>query len=291
MPEPFPADARLIHTEARPVKWTREADDAVAKVPFFVRKMVRRRVEEEAAASGSKVVTIEHVTACKKRFLGNMEEEVAGYRVESCFGPSGCPNRAVADDQLAQGLERILSGKDLKGFLKKKVRGPLKMHHEFQVTIADCPNACSRPQIADVGLIGACRPGVSDKPCSGCGACVEVCREGAIRIEGDVPLPSIDMDRCLSCGQCITACPTGTLEESERGYRILVGGKLGRHPRLAEELEGIFSKEEALHIVEKGCIDYYKAHCESGERFGEVISRKGAEDLLIYVKDSRERER
>ncbi|MDO8957596.1 MAG: hypothetical protein Q7W38_12220 [Deltaproteobacteria bacterium] len=31
------------------MKWNAEANEAISKVPFFVRKRVRRRVEEEAA--------------------------------------------------------------------------------------------------------------------------------------------------------------------------------------------------------------------------------------------------
>jgi dissimilatory sulfite reductase (desulfoviridin) alpha/beta subunit len=267
------------------MKWTKEAEEAVAKVPFFVRKRVGRRVEEEAAGSGSRIVTIEHVTTCKKRFLGNMEEEVQGCRVESCFGPTGCPNRAVKDDDLANKMEEILSRKDLKAFLKQKVSGPLKIHHEFQVTIADCPNACSRPQIADVGIIGVCLPATTEEPCSGCGACVDVCREGAISLGENGMTPDVDCDKCLSCGQCIAVCPTGTIGESKRGYRILVGGKLGRHPQLGKELAGIFTKEETLQVIE-ACIDYYMTHNRSGERFGEVVNRRGADELLIYVKDS-----
>jgi dissimilatory sulfite reductase (desulfoviridin) alpha/beta subunit len=42
--------------------------------------------------------------------------------------------------------------------LKKIVRGSLRIHHEFRISISDCPNACSRPQITDIGLIGACHP-------------------------------------------------------------------------------------------------------------------------------------
>ena len=38
------------------MKWTSEAEAAVKKAPFFVRKKVRARVENEAAAVGKKVV-------------------------------------------------------------------------------------------------------------------------------------------------------------------------------------------------------------------------------------------
>ena len=77
------------------MKWAREAEEAIARVPFFVRRRVRKRVEDEAERHHSREVTLEHVHACKQKFLKNMEDEVNGYQIETCFGPGGCPNRAI----------------------------------------------------------------------------------------------------------------------------------------------------------------------------------------------------
>jgi len=262
------------------MKWTEQAEQAVSRVPFFVRKRVKKRVEEEATSQGAREVRLEHVQACQRKFLNNMEDEVKGYQIEACFGPGGCPNRAAADDDLAQKLEEMFSRKNLKAFLKERVKGPLKMHHEFRLSIADCPNACSRPQIVDLGLIGARRPALSAEPCTQCGSCVEVCREGAILLpdDDDAVAPRIDPEKCLSCGQCLKVCPSGTLEEGARGYRILVGGKLGRHPQLAKELGGILAVDEALLRVER-CLNHYLKHNQEGERFGEILNRTGIEEL------------
>jgi dissimilatory sulfite reductase (desulfoviridin) alpha/beta subunit len=259
------------------MKWTKEADQAVSRVPFFVRKRVKRRVEDEAARCGSDRVTIEHVNACQKRFLNRMEEEVKGFQVETCFGPSGCPNRAVDSNGLPEELEKRLSQRKLKEFLKERVEGRLKMHHEFRISISDCPNACSRPQIVDVGLIGASRPEVTDEKCALCGECLEICRENAISLEQGTAL--IDDAACLSCGQCIRVCPTGTLKESAAGYRVLLGGKLGRHPRLATELPGIHSLEEIPGVLDQ-CLDHYQSHCQKGERFGEILEQTGWDTIL-----------
>jgi anaerobic sulfite reductase subunit C len=256
------------------MKWSQEAEEAVSRIPFFVRKRVKRRVEEEALRWGAKEVNIDHVRTCQKRFLNRMEDEVKGYAVETCFGPSGCPNRVVVGDQLAARLETFLAGKDLKSFLKKRVKGPLKIHHEFRLSVSDCPNACSRPQIADVGLIGACLPEITGEACSECGVCTASCRESAVVLLGGRPV--IDVSKCLFCVQCVRACPTGTLREGKSGYRILVGGKLGRHPRLATELPEIHSPEETLKIVDR-CIDVFQEQCVSGERFGEILERMGKE--------------
>ncbi|MEW5724476.1 MAG: 4Fe-4S dicluster domain-containing protein [Thermodesulfobacteriota bacterium] len=261
------------------MKWERPAEEAVARAPFFVRKKIRRRVEEEARRTGAEVVSLAHVRACQQRFLSRQDEEVRGFQVETCFGPSGCPNRAVGNDNLARRVEEILEGADLKSFLKEKVGGPLKFHHEFRVSISDCPNACSRPQIADVGLIGARRPKVLDEvDCSGCGACVETCQEGAVTLPEGAERPVLDSARCLACGQCLKACPTGTLAEDQAGYRVLVGGRLGRHPRLAQELPGIRSAEEALETIER-CLALYRAHNRKGERFADVLARTGPAGL------------
>ncbi len=260
------------------MKWTDEAEKAVSRVPFFVRKRVRKRVEEEAGRDGAPVVTLEHVETCRQRFLRNMDAEVKGYQIETCFGQSGCPNRAVPSDGLIEELERILARRNIRGFLKDRVKGSLKMHHEFRVSISECPNACSRPQIVDIGLIGAVRPRLSDVECSGCGACAEVCKEDAIVLLDGEDRPVIHEDRCVSCGQCASVCPTGTMVRGSQGYRFLVGGKLGRHPRLARELEGIYSKEEALKLVER-CLDHHMKHNTHGERFGEILERTGIEFL------------
>lgn len=268
------------------MQWSPEAEKAVSKAPFFVRKRVRKRVEEEASRCNSAMVTLDHVETCRKRFLTRMEDEVKGFQVEGCFGQSGCPNRAVISDGLDHKLEERLSARELNGFLKKRVQGPLKLHHEFRISFSDCPNACSRPQIVDMGLIGASRPERSNEPCSECGACVEACREGAVTIENG--LPRVHETRCLSCGQCARVCPTGSLREGGTGYRVLVGGKLGRHPRLGTELPEIYTEEEALRVVE-ACLDYYQENCHKGERLGEILERTGVEVLKGSLKKAQEK--
>lgn len=265
------------------MKWSRDAESAVAKVPFFVRKRVRQRVEEEASRCNVAMVTLEHVETCRNRFLHKMEDEVKGYRVEACFGSGGCPNRAVADDQLLQQLETLAASKHLREFLQSRIGGKLKLHHEFQIVLADCPNACSRPQIADIGLIGASRPALSDIECSRCGACVDVCRESAITLAETALRPEIHGAKCLSCGKCSAVCPTGTLARGKQGYRVQVGGKLGRHPQLGWELPGIFSREDVLRLAD-AALDFYTTESLQGERFGEVLKGASYEKFMYFLK-------
>ena len=227
------------------MQWSTDAEKALKKVPFFVRKRVRARVEQEARHEGKKVVALAEVKATKRRFLNRMQEEVRGYQLETCFGPSGCPKRAVVSDQLYADIEALLKQADLRTFLKERVAGDLRFHHEFRVTLADCPNACSQPQIKDIGVIGAVAPAISEDACSGCDNCVAVCPDRAIALAGvPDPLPVVDYKLCQRCGLCVAQCPTQTLAAGSTGYRIQLGGKLGRRPRLGRELPGIYSPHQ-----------------------------------------------
>ena len=261
------------------MEWTKEADDSIKKVPFFVRKKVRARVENEAKIAGKKVVSLADVKATQARYLSNMASEVKGYQIESCFGPGGCPNRAVISDQLLEQIETIVKAEDLLGFLKERVKGDLKFHHEFRITLADCPNACSQPQIKDIGIIGACSPQLTDEPCTQCEACVEACKEDAITLDPEKEYPQINFSSCLYCGKCMQVCPTGTIVEGIKGFRVQLGGKLGRHPCLAKELPGIYSEAQVLAIV-KDCLDFYKHNSKHGERFGQLLQPSDFEKMV-----------
>lgn len=259
------------------MEWSEEAESAVRKVPLFVRKRVRARVEREAAAEGKHYITLAEVQATQKRFLAGMSREVQGYRLEACFGGTGCPNRAAESDTLYKRLDALFRQADLLSLLKERVRGDLKLYHEFGITLADCPNACSRPQIRDLGIIGAATPAVTDAPCTACEACIQACRESAIRLaEGG---PVIDMAACLHCGACAAECPSGTLRIRTTGFRVLIGGKLGRHPRLGVELPGIHSADEVMEIA-RACIDFYRRRSIRGERFAALLSPSDLEDFI-----------
>ncbi len=260
------------------MEWTAEAQAAVKKVPFFVRKRVKARVEEEARKAGLSTVTLAEVKATQQRYLSRMAEEVKGYRLEACFGPSGCPNRIDAGGALAERIENRLQQADLLSLLRERVGPDLKFHHELQVTLADCPNACSQPQIKDIGIIAACRPRLAAGECTGCEACAEACHEAAVRVETDVPHPVLDLARCCACGRCVQVCPAGTLAEGAKGYRVQLGGKLGRHPQLARELPGIYAADTVLEIVD-ACLALYKARSRRGERLGALLGDADFDEL------------
>ena len=254
------------------MKWSEEAEKAIKKVPFFVRKKVKKKVEAFVEEKGNSFVQLSDVNALKKKFLskGGMEKDIKGYEVSTCFGGAGCPNSANSCTLLAKDIESIIIKENLLSFLKKNVTEDLKFHHEFRVALSDCPNACSRPQIVDIGIIGSMLPGLSNETCTLCNACVEACRENAIELDKENTLPVIDYSKCIMCAKCINACPTETIQKKEEGFRIMLGGKLGRHPRLAMEIPGLHSHTQVISIVKK-CLKFYKTNSKNGQRFSHIL--------------------
>jgi anaerobic sulfite reductase subunit C len=253
------------------MEWEKTAEQAIRKVPFFVRKKVRARVEKDAGAAGKTRVSLSDVEETRKRYLNKMDSEIKGYQLDACFGSGGCPNR-IMNSELRDKIENLLKRENLLGFLRKTVTGGLKFHHEFRITVSDCPNACSQPQIKDIGIIGAETPCITDNKCIACMECVTVCKENAISVdETDTP-PTIDFQLCVQCGQCIAGCPAGSIDTDRVGYRVMLGGKLGRHPRLAEELPEVYSETDVLKIIRQ-CLQYYKANSKNGERFAQLVAR------------------
>lgn len=252
--------------------WSPEAEGEISRIPFFVRARVRRKVEAEARQTGALQVTLEHLQACRQKFLRTMDAEVKGWQLETCLGLQDCPHRAVDPRDLVRDLEELLAGKNLREFLKSRIDGPLKMHHEFRVSLSACPNACSRPQIVDIGLIGSVNPILTQQPCSQCGQCAPACREGAIRL--DDTGPHLDREICLQCGDCLKVCPSGTITAGTTGFQVLLGGKLGRHPQLGKKLPGIRPVREIIPLVES-CLHHFMAHHREGQRFGDLLNRTG----------------
>nr|WP_321400205.1 4Fe-4S dicluster domain-containing protein [uncultured Desulfobacter sp.] len=251
------------------MKWAMDTEKEISKVPFFVRKKVRKRVETEVAERGYSKVLLDHVHASRKRLLSNMESEVKGYQIEACFSQGECPNSCIEKDTLTARFESLFMAEDLLGFLRRSVPGTLRFHHEFRISVSHCPNACSQPQIKDIGIIAAMYPRTEEILCSGCLSCVNVCKEKAVALS-NTPFPLINTQTCLGCGACVRACPEGCILPGESGYRVLLGGRLGRHPRLACELPHLFTEDQVLEAV-KVCLAYYKKNSQTGQRFSILL--------------------
>lgn len=182
--------------------------------------------------------------------------------ITSCPGNKEC-NYGIIDTYALGGmLDKEFFGEDM----------PVKI--KFAVT--GCPNACAKPQENDLGVMGVLKPAIYTDECMGCGTCTFLCPEKAIVMEDDKA--KIIWDKCNLCGACVGACPTDLIDEDWTGYKIFVGGKIGKHPRLGKELTEAGTPEEAVALFRK-IIDWSKKNTGTGERFGDCLDRVGFENF------------
>ncbi len=74
------------------------------------------------------------------------------------------------------------------------------------VFLKGCPLRCGWCQNPESQDLKPELYSIADK-CSGCGVCVALCPERAIRI--DAGIAETDRSRCTACGACVPACPQG----------------------------------------------------------------------------------
>ena len=283
------------------MEWEKDAVNVLAQVPRLVRGRVKKKVEEYARDSGQEVITKDLILKLKNGFsrgsgkittegFEEMERLMEGLdakksrfiNVRMCGGAAGCPLTLIEDRQVAEKVVEIIESSGLSQFLEGSMNGPALSHNRFRVSIAGCPNCCSEPQIKDFGIIAEAMPGVSEEECINCMKCVKTCRENAVVIDNRIP--ALDLDRCINCGECVAACPTGTLIYEKTGLKVVVGGKLGRHPQLASTLLSL-GEETSVFRALSACIEVFKNECSDGERFGVALNRIGIDVLSRKLKE------
>lgn len=202
------------------------------------------------------------------------------YEIRACQGVlDSCRNSLVCEPAaLLNQLEAVPLAMDWPGFLQARVQGSLKKHHRFRIHVAACPNGCSQPHIADFACIGAREPCMPES-CNACGICVAVCPDRALSLNPDDPAPRLDKQRCLSCGLCAGNCPENAIDVAASGLRLLFGGRLGRRPRLAEELPGLHASCDAVVFLEKA-MRFFMDNYRPGLRLGDLLAHHDLEAML-----------
>lgn len=193
-------------------------------------------------------------------------------QVRVCGAANGCP-RAVADvAAAATAVTAALDTVDVAGVVRDKAvsAGRILEHHRFKVTLSGRPHGCTQPQIADVGIMGQERPRLDEGACIGCGLCVETCVESAFSLMGG--RLRMDESRCVGCGECIRVCPTAALTAVASGWRVLVGGRLGRHPRLGAEVASCVDLDRAIAVATK-VVGLWARTGLPDERVGAMLDR------------------
>jgi len=131
--------------------------------------------------------------------------------------------------------------------LRSHIKGLIKYHHEFKVAVSDCPNACSLPQIQDIGIIGAVLPKIADIYCTGCETCSRNCQEHASVADNDIGKPMLDFQACVKCGQFVekNALVISAQLVSNKQYGFFKNFHIVTFPK-----EGFFSKSADTITVE-----------------------------------------
>jgi anaerobic sulfite reductase subunit C len=207
------------------------------------------------------------------------------YHLQPCRGLRGvCPFALAKDPLLVEQIDLAVRT----SAWWPRVRPGMPHHLRLRVALAACPNACTMPQIRDIGIIATVTPRAVGSQCNGCGVCERTCREGAIVVQDGRAV--LNESLCVGCGQCIQRCPRHVIDGSpiaiDRDWepdpgplrlRILVGGRMGRHPRWAQDLCEVDVASAAA--VVKAFLDVLARQASPTEPVAEAVERITIERL------------
>jgi dissimilatory sulfite reductase (desulfoviridin) alpha/beta subunit len=207
-------------------------------------------------------IRLEDVEAVKARLAeGGVETGVCGPRVRTvtaCQGSAICPAGCIDTYPLAQELSERYFGRQLP--------------HKFKFGVTGCMNNCLKAEENDLGIKGGYSLEWSQQDCTLCGVCVKVCREAALRIEGERLV--LDERLCSNCGRCVKSCPTDAWVGTP-GYLVSFGGTFGNRIAKGEQVLPIIEDRATLFRVADAALAFFDENAEAGERFRLTIERAG----------------
>lgn len=204
--------------------------------------------------------------------VGSEKDEIVN--IIACPGIERCKFANIDTIGLAQKADEKLFGKEM----------PVKM----RIAISGCPNACTSPMLNEIGIMGRIRPLRTPGLCTGCGTCVQYCKEKAIVIRNGISV--LKEDKCVQCGVCVRSCPFEILKADHRHFLVSVGGRRGRHPRIGRELLTADSEEEVLFAIDR-IVNWVYRRAWSGrllsEQLDDIHFEKFREEIVRAIQEKK----
>ncbi len=186
--------------------------------------------------------------------------------ITACPGIERCRLANVDSLTLAMDIDRKYFGRDM----------PVKT----RIGVSACPNACVSERLCEVGVTGLLKPIRHPEKCTGCGTCVEYCKEDALDVVNGVII--LNNDKCIRCGSCVHTCPYDVITAGEPWYQITFGGKRGRHPKLGRHIITVSGVQTASQVIDILMYRIYR-HAISGMLLGDQIDDAYVDIILSEI--------